>query len=71
MGCKPILEHHRRVVAALTLMFGVNGPLNSVLEDMKMPRLSKRSSTTTISRHYLRSIHACHYELTKIFLSID
>ena len=26
MGCKPILEHHRRVVAALMLTLGVNGP---------------------------------------------
>ena len=26
MGYKPILEHHRRVVTALTLMLGVNGP---------------------------------------------
>ena len=27
MGCKPIMEHYRRVVAALTLTLGVNGPL--------------------------------------------
>ena len=27
MGCKPILEYHRRVVAMLTVTFGVNGPL--------------------------------------------
>ena len=27
MGCKPILERHCRVVAALTLTLGVNGPL--------------------------------------------
>ena len=29
MGCNPILECHCRVVAALTLMLGVNGHLNS------------------------------------------
>ena len=29
VGCNPILEHHRRVVAALTLTLGVNGPLNA------------------------------------------
>ena len=27
MGCKAILERHHRVVAALTLTLGVNGPL--------------------------------------------
>ena len=27
MGCKPILEYHCRVVTALTLTLGVNGPL--------------------------------------------
>ena len=27
MGCKPILESHCRVVAALTVTLGVNGPL--------------------------------------------
>ena len=26
MGCKLILEHYRRVIAALTLTLGVNGP---------------------------------------------
>ena len=31
MGCTPILERHRRVVAALTLTLGVNGPLNVLL----------------------------------------
>ena len=29
MGCNPIQECHRRVVAALTLTLGVNGPLNA------------------------------------------
>ena len=28
MGCKPILERHCRLVAALTLTLGVNGPLS-------------------------------------------
>ena len=31
MGCKPILEHHCRVVATLTLTLGVNGPLTLVI----------------------------------------
>ena len=31
MGCKSILERHRRVVAALILMVGVNGPQVRVL----------------------------------------
>ena len=28
MGCRAILEHHCRVVAALMLTLGVNGPLH-------------------------------------------
>ena len=27
MGCKPIMEHYHRVVAALTLTLGVNEPV--------------------------------------------
>ena len=30
MGCKPILERHRRVVAALMLTLGVNGPVSCI-----------------------------------------
>ena len=37
MGCKPILEHHRRVVTALTLTLGVNGPLVDLLMDWEYP----------------------------------
>ena len=62
MGCKPILEHHRRVVAALMLTFGVNGPLDTdqvqhdvVHQVTNLKRLYVKSSNQVQLRSFLSS----------------
>ena len=42
MGCKPILEHHPRVVAASMLTLGVNGPLGFIYTERKRTQTLRR-----------------------------
>ena len=57
MGCKPILERHRKIVAALMLTLGINRPLHRQIRMLISIPIQTASQTDTLYHVEFFTLH--------------